>query len=88
MTGSKCLLDTSVIIDAFKKNNTVAETLDSINNVYVPIFAEGELFYGAYKSGMAAKHITQITLFLSNCEIMLPDRITAEVYGKSKSGIN
>ena len=35
MTGNKCLLDTSVIIHAFKKNNAVAAQLDAIGEIYV-----------------------------------------------------
>jgi len=60
MNGNKCLLDTSVIIHAFRSNNTIAERLDTMGEVYVPIIVEGELYYGAYKSANPEKHLAQI----------------------------
>jgi tRNA(fMet)-specific endonuclease VapC len=44
MTGSKCLLDTSVIIHSFKRNNTFTEKLNSIADIYVPVLVVGELY--------------------------------------------
>jgi tRNA(fMet)-specific endonuclease VapC len=85
MTGNKCLLDTSVVIHAFKKNNTVAERLDAIAEIYVPVTVIGELYYGAYKSSNSPKHITQIQSFLVNCKVLLPDAETADTYGQIKA---
>ena len=85
MTGSKCLLDTSVIIHSFKKNTAIAARLDKVEEIYVPIEVEGELFYGAYNSANPEKHITQIKAFLFNCKVLLPDSSTADIYGKIKA---
>lgn len=85
MTGNKCLLDTSIIIEAFKRNNTISGRLDAMLEVFVPVAVIGELFYGAYKSADPAKHITQLRSFLSNCKILLPDELTADIYGNIKS---
>ena len=87
MTGSKCLLDTSVIIHAFKNNNTVAEKLNAIMDVYVPVAVVGELYYGAYKSADPEKHIKQIQSFLLNCKVLAPDLLTGDVYGHVKAAL-
>ena len=88
MSGSKCLLDTSVIIHAFKKHNAVSDRLDGIAEVFVPITVIGELYYGAYKSADEAKHIRQVESFLSNCKILQPDNATADFYGSIKAALN
>ena len=85
MTGNNCLLDTSIIIHAFKRNNTIAGKLDEMSEVYVPVVVIGELFYGAYRSADPAKHIAQIQSFLSNCTTLLPDAMTADIYAKIKT---
>lgn len=87
MTGSKCLLDTSVIIHAFRENNAVSIKLDAIAEVYVPLIVIGELFYGAYKSTDPVKHIERIQIFLSNCIILNPDGATADMYGSIKAAL-
>lgn len=87
MTGNKCLLDTSIIIHAFKQNNTIAERLDKISEIFVPIEVVGELCYGAYKSANPTKHLGQINSFLLNCKIISPDRTTADVYGNIKTAL-
>lgn len=48
MNGSKCLLDTSVIIHVFRKHNAVSGQLDGMKEIYVPVTVVGELYYGAY----------------------------------------
>ncbi len=85
MTGNKCLLDTSIIIHAFKSNNQVSEKLDSIQDVYVSVTVIGELYYGAHKSENRPKHLKQIQSFLYNCRILETDMSTAEVYGIIKA---
>jgi tRNA(fMet)-specific endonuclease VapC len=59
MTGSKCLLDTSVIIQAFRKDNTVVHQLDKLAEVFVPVIVVGELVYGAHKSSNLRRNIEQ-----------------------------
>lgn len=87
MTGNNCLLDTSIIIHAFKSTNNVSERLDAIAEIYVPLTAIGELYYGAFKSSNTTKHITRLQSFLANCKILLPDIQTAEIYGNIKTAL-
>lgn len=44
MTGNKCLLDTSIIVHAFRSNNYIWEKLDAVREIYVSVTAIGELF--------------------------------------------
>ena len=87
MTGNKCLLDTCVIIHAFKQKNTITEKLNAIPEIYVPVTVVGELYYGAYKSADPSKHITQIQAFLLNCKMLPLDAITGDIYGSIKAAL-
>lgn len=87
MTGDKCLLDTSIIIHSFKRDNVIGERLDRIAEIYVPIIVVGELYYGAYKSGSAEKHIKCIEAFLRSCKILQVDFTTATTYGNIKAAL-
>jgi tRNA(fMet)-specific endonuclease VapC len=84
MTGSSCLLDTSIIIHSFK-NNSVAEQLDSFIEIFVPAIAAGELYFGAYRSSNPKKHLTQVNSFLQNCTIVVVSVQTANFYGSIKT---
>lgn len=88
MTGNKCLLDTGIIIQAFKSNNDIAEKLDTMQEVYVPVTAIGELYYGAYKSDDTTKHLQRMQSFLSNCKILMSDTTTADLYGSIKATLS
>jgi tRNA(fMet)-specific endonuclease VapC len=87
MIGNKCLLDTSIIIHAFKSNNQVSEKLDALDEIFVSVTAIGELFFGAHKSENVEKHLAQIRSFLNNCTILPNDITTSEMYGKIKASL-
>jgi tRNA(fMet)-specific endonuclease VapC len=87
MTGNSCVLDTSVVIDAFRKNNTVAERLDGLTEVFVPVIVAGELYYGAYKSSDTIQNLHQIERFLQKCKLLYLDNTTALNYGKIKTAL-
>ena len=44
MNGS--ILDTNIIIDFFRNKQNVVDKILVLNNIYVPITAVGELYYG------------------------------------------
>lgn len=87
MTGSKCLLDTSVIIHFFKKGNNVAARIKTFSEIYVSSIAVGELYYGAYNSADIARHIQLTNSFLQNCKILPVDNVTADMYGSIKTSL-
>ena len=51
--NGKYLLDTSIVIALFANDAKVKEILEKVNEVFIPITAIGELFYGARKSERA-----------------------------------
>lgn len=59
MSGSY-LLDTSIIIDLFAKDETIKARLEKAENTFIPSIAVGELYYGARKSARVEKNIQQI----------------------------
>jgi tRNA(fMet)-specific endonuclease VapC len=85
MTGNKCLLDTCIIIHAFKNNNDITAQLHTFSEIFVPSIAAGELYYGAYCSANVKKHLDQTNRFLQNYTILVPDTITGDLYGSIKT---
>lgn len=67
--------------------NSVAEKLDSMQEVYVSVTAIGELYFGAYKSADILKHLSQMQSFLSNCKILNIDSVTSQIYGSIKASL-
>ena len=86
MTGSKCLLDTSVIIHLFKNPDQISRLAD-YEEVYVSSVAVGELYYGAYASQNPQKHVAQISAFLDDCLIIHVTVDTAIAYAQLKSAL-
>ena len=87
MTGTKCLLDTSIIISAFKNNEEVIARLFNYSEIFVPSIVAGELYYGAYCSANIARHLHQTNQFLNSYTILVPDARTDEVYGLIKKAL-
>ncbi|MDR3693449.1 type II toxin-antitoxin system VapC family toxin [Mucilaginibacter sp.] len=87
MTGSKCLLDTSVIIHIFKSNPDIIAQLRTFSEIFLPSIAAGELYYGAYCFANIKKHLDQSNQFLKNYTILSPDVITADFYGRIKKSL-
>jgi tRNA(fMet)-specific endonuclease VapC len=85
MTGNKCLLDTCVIIHAFKNNKDITAQLHTFSEIFIPSIVAGELYYGAYCSANVKKHLDQTNQFLQNYTILVPDAITGDFYGSIKS---
>src|SRR6185312_11696601 len=87
MTGNKCLLDTSIIIHAFKNNNDITAQLHTFSEIFIPSIAAGELYYGAYCSANVKKHLDQTNQFLQNYTILAPDVATSGLYGSIKTAL-
>lgn len=51
--ASSLILDTSVIIDAFRGNDLIRRQLESADVLYLPSIVVGELHRGLYKSKKA-----------------------------------
>jgi len=60
MTGSKTLLDTNIIIELFKGNESIKSSLNNHPAPNIPFAVLGELLLGAYRSSNSKKHLTQV----------------------------
>jgi tRNA(fMet)-specific endonuclease VapC len=87
MTGNRCLLDTCVIIQAFKNDENITTHLHAFSEIFIPSIAAGELYYGAYCSANVKKHLDQANQFLQNYIILAPDVMTGDLYGNIKSAL-
>jgi len=84
MSG-RVLLDTNVIIDLFANAPDIKENLTQASEVFVPIIAIGELYYGALKSGRVKENLAQIEKFAANNVVLACDSTTACRDGEIKN---
>lgn len=82
--SSECFLDTNVIIEVFRNNNSVDESLKKIQGLFISSIVVGELHYGAYASADPQRKLQQLSAFLANCTIISCDDTTAMFYGQLK----
>jgi tRNA(fMet)-specific endonuclease VapC len=79
------LLDTNIIIDLLKGQQSIADEINKSKQVYTPVFALGELYLGAENSNRKKYHINQITDFLKIAPVLNTSDNTAIIYGNIKS---
>ena len=87
MNGNLFLLDTNIIIDFFKGDPSITKSLAN-NELFIPSIVVGELYFGAYASGIThsrEKRLKQITYFLEQYPIVEVAEKTADYYGQIKS---
>jgi tRNA(fMet)-specific endonuclease VapC len=85
MNGKKYLLDTNIVIDLFSGDSDVIAKIQSIKNPFISSITIGELYYGAYNSGIPHKHIKQIEDFLTISKIVNVEYSTAKYYAEIKT---
>jgi len=84
MTGLKVLLDTNAIIALQRDNLDLKKLLSTVTDVFIPLIAVGELYFGAHKSQRVAENRQQVTDFMVNRVVLNPDTDTANLYGEIK----
>ena len=88
MTGNNYpLLYTSIIIELFSGNKTVADRINKLNSFYLPAVVVGELYTGVFSSSHESKHLKKLRDFLSLATIIEINDETAEHYGKIASDL-
>ena len=83
MAGSNYLLDTVIVVAYFNRDPLILQHLQSSTFV-VPSVVIGELFFGAYHSGRAAKNVQQVRAFVARNVILSCDEVTGDYYGQIK----
>jgi len=87
VAGSKFLLDTNAIIALQREDEALKKLLTAATDVFVPVVAVGELYYGAYKSGRVEENRQNVATFIAGRVVLRVDADTADVYGQAKQGL-
>ena len=69
MSG-RYLLDTNIIIALFADEAVIRENLAQASEVFIPIIAIGELYYGARKSGRILANLARIDELVANSKVL------------------
>lgn len=81
------MLDANAIIALQRGDAALKQLLIASTDVFLPVVAIGELYYGAYKSGRVEANRQNIVAFVANRVILHVDTDTADVYGQVKQGL-
>jgi len=87
LANGSYLLDTNVIIAIFGKDSSILEPLSRAKEIFVPVIAIGELYYGAHYSTRPQENVCKITEFASVARVLGCDIITSEIYGIIKASL-
>ncbi len=85
--SGRYLLDTNVIVDFFKGDQAIRLNLGQ-GEFFIPSIVIGELYYGAYASGLVTKRekrLNELSSFLSIFPVLEVGEKTANHYGFIKS---
>ena len=88
MTGSKILLDTSIIIEIFDGNKKIADKLIKIPVFFISVVVLGELYIGVNRVANKAKHLKKLNDFMELCTVLNSDRVTAKCFGEIAAKLN
>ncbi len=83
--NGRFLLDTNIIIALFSKDPKIHDCITNVEEVFVPIIAIGELYFGAYNSLKIRENLTCIDEFALNNTVLACNTDTAKRYGDIKS---
>ncbi len=79
------LLDTNTAIHLLSRDQAVENQFRAKPEVLLPVFALGELYYGAQKSHKAQENCQKIELFAARVETLGADIGTAHEFGRIKN---
>ncbi|OHB76696.1 MAG: twitching motility protein PilT [Planctomycetes bacterium RBG_16_55_9] len=83
--NGRYLLDTNVIIALLTGEAGIREHLTTVGEVFLPIVAIGELYYGARKSGRPNENLERIDELILTNVVLVCDNETARRYGEIKN---
>lgn len=87
MTGNKYLLDTNIISAIFKGDISVAKNILTSTNVFIPVIATGELFFGASLSNNSTRYLNDIHEITLSYSVININQDTCKHYGLIKSSL-
>jgi tRNA(fMet)-specific endonuclease VapC len=80
-------LDTSVVVASLRRVPGVAHRLEGQEELFLPLFALGELEYGAERSANPSRQRDAIAVFVSGVTILVPTVRTTQEYGRVKAAL-
>jgi len=83
--NGRFLLDTNILIAIFAGDPNVRQRLTQAAEIFVPVVALGELYYGARKSTRSDANVKRIDEFATSCAVLECDLDTARHYGLIKN---
>ena len=85
--NGRFLLDTNILIAIFAGDPSVQQQLNQHGEVFVPIIALGELYYGAERSTRVLPNKTRIDELAASSEVLGCDIETSRQSGKIKNSL-
>jgi len=86
MIGNKVLLDTNIIAAWLNGEKNLADKIEA-NEIYIPIFVLGELYYGAQYSKNIQANVNNIKEISNQYQTLNTDDDTATAYGIIKASL-
>lgn len=83
MSG-RFLLDTNIIIGLLNRDGAILDALMSTAEVFVPVIAVGELYFGAARSGRPEANCAVLDQFIEARVVLPCDLAVAREYGRLK----
>ena len=84
MSG-RFLLDTNIIIGLLKREASILEAVPAASELFVPVIALGELYFGAARSSRPIANRAVLDQFVDGRIILFCDLLVAREYGRLKS---
>jgi tRNA(fMet)-specific endonuclease VapC len=84
VAGNRFLLDTNAIIALQRENGALNALLTPASDVFLPVIAVGELYFGAYKSQRVEENRRAVAAFIANRVVLRVDTDTTDVFGQVK----
>lgn len=76
------LLDTNAIIARIAGEGTVIAFLQRADEIFIPVVALGEMYFGAEKSSRVTENVAAIDRFMAGRAILVCNDATARWYGR------
>jgi tRNA(fMet)-specific endonuclease VapC len=85
--NGKYLLDTSIIVDLFARDDAIISRLKKAESTFIPSITVGELHYGARRSARKEENLKQIERLISASIVLACDGETGYWYGVAKDNL-
>ena|SRR5258708_5985885 len=78
------LLDTTAAIGFAKKDQALIALAQAGTNIYVPVVAIAEMYFGAFKSGRTAQNLLLVEKLAKQSKVLVCDIETARAFAQKK----